>query len=222
MFAHREYIMFTGIIEGMGEVASLDRKRTNASAMLMRVKLGKSSKGIRIGESIAINGVCLTVIKAGNGYADFELIGETMKKTNMGELEIGSRVNIERSLRLGDRIDGHFVLGHVDGVGIISKIIKRKDEVSLWIDLPEVLSGYAVKKGAIAVDGISLTVVDATKNRFSVSLIPHTLLVTNLRSKRVGNRLNIEADMLMRYVLSQMSAMRGRRLDDFQDRDSRI
>jgi riboflavin synthase len=194
--------MFTGIIAGMGEVTKLDRERANASAMLMRVKLGKSSKGIRIGDSIAINGVCLTVTRTRDGDVDFELIGETMKKTTMGDLRVGSEVNIERSLRLGDRLDGHFVFGHVDGVGKISNIIKRKDEVQVWIGLPETLSGYAVKKGSIAVEGVSLTIVEATKDRFSVSLIPHTLQVTNLGLKRVGDRVNIEADMLMRYVLS--------------------
>ena len=116
-------------------------------------------------------------------------------------LKVGGIVNIERSLKAGERLEGHFVLGHVDGVGIIKKILKKPKEVQVWFELPKKLSKYVVKKGSIAVDGISLTVVDIKNNLASVSLIPHTIEVTNFKTKKVGDKLNIETDILGKYIL---------------------
>jgi riboflavin synthase len=129
------------------------------------------------------------------------MIEETTKKTDLGNLQIGGIVNIERSLKAGDRLDGHFVLGHVDGVAIIKKIIKKPKEVQIWFEIPKKLLKYVVKKGSIALDGISLTVVDIKKNIASVSLIPHTIEVTNFHTKKIGDKLNIETDILGKYIL---------------------
>jgi len=123
------------------------------------------------------------------------------KKTDLGNLKVGGIVNIERSLKAGDRLEGHFVLGHVDGVGIIKKILKKSKEVQVWFEVPKKLSKYVVKKGSIAVDGISLTVVDIKNTLASVSIIPHTIEVTNFQTKKVGDKVNIETDILGKYIL---------------------
>lgn len=193
--------MFTGIVEGIGTIKEISTKTKNRSAIQMTVNLGKNSKGLKIGQSVALNGVCLTAIKVDKSNCIFEMIEETTKKTDLGNLKVGGIVNIERSLKAGERLEGHFVLGHVDGVGIIKKILKKPKEVQVWFELPKKLSKYVVKKGSIAVDGISLTVVDIKNNLASVSLIPHTIEVTNFKTKKVGDKLNIETDILGKYIL---------------------
>ena len=193
--------MFTGIVEGIGKVEKIDKTTKNRSAIQMTVDLGKNAKGLKIGQSVALNGVCLTVTKKSQNKCDFEMIDETTKKTDLGNLKQGSIVNIERSLKAGDRLEGHFVLGHVDGTGIIKKIQKKPKEVQLWFEIPKTLSKYVVKKGSIAMDGISLTVVDIKKNLASVCLIPHTLQVTNFKTKKIGDKVNIETDILGKYIL---------------------
>lgn len=195
--------MFTGIIEGIGKVEKIEQSTSNRSAIKMTVDLGKYSKGLKVGQSIALNGVCLTVTNLNNNKCNFEIIDETTKKTDLGNLKKGSIVNIERSLKAGDRLEGHFVLGHVDGVGIIKKIEKKPKEVQVWFEIPKNLARYVVKKGSIAIDGISLTVVDVKKNLVSVCLIPHTVDVTNFHSKKIGDKVNIETDILGKYILKQ-------------------
>jgi riboflavin synthase len=167
----------------------------------MIVDLGKHGKGLKIGQSVALNGVCLTVTKLSKTGCTFEMIEETTKKTDLGNLKVGGIVNIERSLKTGDRLEGHFVLGHVDGVGIIKKIEKNPKEVQVWFEVPKSLSKYVVKKGSIAMDGISLTVVDVKKNLASVCLIPHTIEITNFKTKNIGDKVNIETDILGKYIL---------------------
>ncbi len=193
--------MFTGIVEGIGTIEEISTKTKNRSAIQMTVNLGKNSKGLKIGQSVALNGVCLTAIKVDKSNCIFEMIEETTKKTDLGNLKVGGIVNIERSLKAGERLECHFVLGHVDGVGIIKKILKKPKEVQVWFELPKKLSKYVVKKGSIAVDGISLTIVDIKNNLASVSLIPHTIEVTNFKTKKVGDKLNIETDILGKYIL---------------------
>lgn len=195
--------MFTGIIEGLGSIVMFDKKTSNRSAAKMKIKLDKIAKGLKVGDSVAINGVCLTAINISKGITEFEMIGETIKKTNLGSLERGDRVNIERSLKVGERLEGHFVLGHVDGVGILSRIEKQVNQVQIWIKIPKELSKYVIKKGSITVDGISLTIVDKLKDQFSVSIIPHTMQVTNLGYKKIGDKVNIETDILGKYILSE-------------------
>jgi len=195
--------MFTGIIEGLGSIVMFDKKTSNRSAAKMKIKLDKIAKGLKVGDSVAINGVCLTAVNISKGITEFEMIGETIKKTNLGSLERGDRVNIERSLKVGERLEGHFVLGHVDGVGILSKIEKQTNQVQIWIKIPKELSKHVIKKGSITIDGISLTIVDKLKDQFSVSIIPHTMQVTNLGYKKIGDKVNIETDILGKYILSE-------------------
>jgi len=193
--------MFTGIIVGTGKVIKLDQKTKNRSAIQMTVNLGKYAKGLKIGQSVAINGVCLSATKISNNNCIFEMIDETTKKTDLGNVKAGSTVNVERSLKVGDRLEGHFVLGHIDGVATIIKIEKKPKEVKIWFKIPKKLTKYVVKKGSIALDGISLTLVDVKKDIASVCLIPHTINVTNFKSKKIGDKLNIETDVLGKYVL---------------------
>jgi riboflavin synthase len=193
--------MFTGIIEGIGKIEKISKNTKNRSAIQMTVNLGKHAKGLKIGQSIALNGVCLTATKLSKSNCIFEMIEETTLKTDLGNLKPGDIVNIERSLKTGDRLEGHFVLGHVDGVGIIKKIQNKPKEVQVWFEIPKKLSKYVVKKGSIAVDGISLTVVDVKNNLASVCLIPHTIEITNFKTKNVGDKLNIETDILGKYIL---------------------
>jgi len=193
--------LFTGIVEGIGKVKKITKATKNRSAIQMIVDLGKHGKGLKIGQSVALNGVCLTVTKLSKMGSTFEMIEETTKKTDLGNLKVGGIVNIERSLKAGNRLEGHFVLGHVDGVGIIKKIEKKPKEVQIWFEVPKSLSKYVVKKGSIAMDGISLTVVDVKKNLASVCLIPHTIEVTNFKTKDIGDKVNIETDILGKYIL---------------------
>ena len=193
--------MFTGIIEGIGKIEKISKNTKNRSAIQMTVNLGKHAKGLKIGQSVALNGVCLTATKLSKSNCIFEMIEETTLKTDLGNLKSGDIVNIERSLKTGDRLEGHFVLGHVDGVGTIKKIQNKPKEVQVWFEVPKELSKYVVKKGSIAVDGISLTVVDIKNNLASVCLIPHTIEITNFKTKNVGDKLNIETDILGKYIL---------------------
>ena len=193
--------MFTGIIEGVGTIEKINQNTKNRSAFQMIVNLGKHSKGLKVGQSIALNGVCLSATKISKNKCNFEMIDETIKRTDLGNLMKGSKVNIERSLKVGDRMEGHFVLGHVDGVGTITKITKKPKEVKVWLEVPNKLAKYIVKKGSITIDGISLTVVEKNKNLASVCLIPQTIKITNFRTKNVGDKVNIETDILGKYIL---------------------
>ena len=195
--------MFTGIIQGIGKIEKISKNTKNRSAFQMTVDLGKHAKGLKVGQSVALNGVCLSATKILKNKCDFEMIDETIKQTDLGNLVPGATVNIERSLKVGDRMEGHFVLGHVDGVGIIKKIEKKPKEIKVWFEVPKKLIKFVVKKGSIAIDGISLTVVDVTKNNASVCLIPHTIKITNFQSKKVGDKINIETDILGKYILKQ-------------------
>ena len=195
--------MFTGIVEGIGTVNKISKNTKNRSAIEMTIDLGKQVKGLKVGQSVALNGVCLTATKLTKSKCLFEMIEETTKKTDLGNLKVGGVVNIERSLKMGDRLEGHFVLGHVDGVGVIKKILKKPKEVQVYFEVPKNLAKYVVKKGSIAIDGISLTVVDIKKTLASVSLIPHTIEITNFHTKKVGDKVNIETDILGKYILNQ-------------------
>ena len=195
--------MFTGIVEGVGTVNKISKITKNRSAIEMTIDLGKQVKGLKIGQSVALNGVCLTATKISKSKCIFEMIEETTKKTDLGNLKVGGVVNIERSLKVGDRLEGHFVLGHVDGVAIIKKILKKPKEVQVYFEVPKNLAKYIVKKGSITIDGISLTVVDIKKTLAYVSLIPHTIEITNFHTKKVGDKVNIETDILGKYILKQ-------------------
>ena len=195
--------MFTGVVEGIARVKSISKSRKGANSVI-RVTLGKLGRGLKIGDSVCVSGACLTVTKLSKGEADFELVAETIHRTSFGSLKAGDFVNIERSLRVGDRLEGHFVLGHVDGTGTVDEIIQLPAETKLWIKLDNSLAKSVVPKGSIAIDGVSLTLVDVEGSRISVSLIPHTLTVTTLGERSLGDRVNIEADILGKYVVQNL------------------
>ena len=195
--------MFTGIVKGVGMVTSVSKSKSGAENII-RVRLGKFGRGLKKGDSVCINGACLTATNLSKGEAEFEMVSETIRRTNLGQTKPGEMVNIERSLRVGDRLEGHFVLGHVDGTGVIEDIQKMSSETTIWIKLDEWLTKSVVPKGSIAVDGVSLTLVGVEGDRVSVSLIPHTLKATTLGMKRRGDRVNIETDILGKYVMTNL------------------
>ncbi len=194
--------MFTGIIEGTGIIKSTvkitDTKR-NADSRI-GIDLGKLNRGSQVGDSVSVNGACLTITRIMKNIAYFEVVKETIKRTSLGMLQIGDYVNLERSLRLNDRIEGHIVLGHIDGVGRIEDIVKNPSGTKLFIKVNKEIAKFLVSKGSVAVDGISFTVVDISKNNFSIALVPHTLSITTFKSKSKGDKVNIEVDILSKYV----------------------
>lgn len=194
--------MFTGIVEGTGIVKSISKiKAANRTAdKRIEIDLGKLSKGLREGDSVSINGTCLTATSILKNTAFFEVVKETTKRTSLGLLNAGDRVNLERSLRINDRIEGHIVLGHIDGIGKIEDIVKVPSETKVWIRVNKQIASLLVPKGSIAVDGISFTIVDVTDAAFSIALVPHTLAVTTFKSKKKGEKVNIEVDILSKYV----------------------
>jgi len=193
--------MFTGIISGTGTIKSITgSKRTSNSDRRIRLELGRVGKGLKIGDSVSVNGTCLTVIVLKKTAAEFEIVKETMDRTTLGSFKDGDSVNIERSLKLSDRFEGHIVLGHVDGVGEISDVIKFPAEIKMWIRVKgKEMMKYLVPKGSVTVDGISLTVVDVGKNKFSVALVPHTVSKTTIGTKVKGDTVNLELNILSKY-----------------------
>jgi riboflavin synthase len=194
--------MFTGIISGTGTIKSImGSKRTSNSDRRIRLELGRVGKGLKIGDSVSVNGTCLTVIVLKKTAAEFEIVKETMDRTTLGSFKDGDSVNIERSLKLSDRFEGHIVLGHVDGVGEISDVIKFPAEIKMWIRVKgKEMMKYLVPKGSVTVDGISLTVVDVGKYKFSVALVPHTVSKTTIGTKVRGDTVNLEFDILSKYL----------------------
>jgi riboflavin synthase len=190
--------MFTGLVEGRGTVHQLQRED---SAIRLGVSVPESmAGGCEIGDSVAINGCCLTVVDFDDRVWAFQAGDETLSKTNLGRLAVGNPVNLERSLPAGGRLGGHFVQGHVDGVGEIVSLGLDGEWATLWVKVPEALARQMVAKGSVTVDGISLTIVEVTRDRFSIALIPHTLDVTTLGVRKAGDAVNIETDILGKYV----------------------
>ncbi|MFI8996554.1 riboflavin synthase [Streptomyces sp. NPDC053542] len=189
--------MFTGIVEELGEVVSVE-ELTDASRFRLRGPL--VTEGAKHGDSIAVNGVCLTVVETENGEFTADVMAETLKRSSLGALEKGSRVNLERPMALGGRLGGHLVQGHVDGTGTIAERTPGEHWEIVKIALPDGLARYVVEKGSITVDGVSLTVVEAGADYFTISLIPTTLDLTTLGIKQVGDPVNLEVDVLAKYV----------------------
>lgn len=189
--------IFTGIIEETGTINRIDR---GINSSRINIKARTVLEGTKIGDSIAINGVCLTVTSLGNSHFTADIMAETLAKTNLGQLSGGQPVNLERAVRLGDRMGGHLVQGHVDGIGFIAEQKKMDIATILRIKAEQDLLGYVVKKGSIAIDGISLTVVDVLADSFTISLIPHTSANTTLGYKKPGDSVNLETDIIGRYV----------------------
>jgi riboflavin synthase len=189
--------MFTGIIEVLGRVEELCREGTSARLVVRAPELVAD---LRIGDSVAVNGVCLTVTECRDGRLGFDAVAETLEKTALGELQVGSEVNLERAMRAGGRLDGHIVQGHVDGTGTVRSLEQSGEDVRLTIDCEGEFAELLVEKGSVAIEGVSLTVVDVEPRGFDVALIPHTLSVTTLGGLAPGRRVNLEADVLGKYV----------------------
>lgn len=189
--------MFTGLVEELGKVKAIEK---GAKSVRITIAAKKVLEDVKLGDSIAVNGTCLTAVAYDASQFTADVMPETVNKTVLAHLKPGDLVNLERTLRLGDRFGGHMVSGHVDSVGTI--IAKDQNDIAIIVKIrvtPET-SRYIIKKGSIAIDGISLTVVEATDNWFSVSLIPHTAKLTTLGYKRVGDAVNLETDIIGKYV----------------------
>ncbi len=196
--------MFTGLIEGMGRVVALIDE---PAGLRLRIRPPRDiaasepdKEAVRLGDSVAVNGCCLTVIEADQEAWSFQAGAETLSRTNLGPLAVGDDVNLERSLRLGDRMGGHIVQGHVDGTATVLRIEHQDEWITMWFRTAPSLTLQMVSKGSVAVDGVSLTLVEVTDNTFSIALIPHTLKVTTLGRRQVGDVVNIETDLLGKYV----------------------
>jgi riboflavin synthase len=195
--------MFTGIVEELGEVASVD-------ATVLAVRGPLVATDIRHGDSVAVNGVCLTVVDCTDGIVTFDVMGETLRRSSLGALRPGAGVNLERAATLGSRLGGHLVQGHVDGVGTILAREPADQWEVMRFALPPELARYVVEKGSIAVDGVSLTVMAVTAETFSVGLIPTTLKATVLGAKAVGDPVNLEVDVIAKYVEKMLGERHGR------------
>ncbi|MFJ4850266.1 MULTISPECIES: riboflavin synthase [unclassified Streptomyces] len=189
--------MFTGIVEELGDVVAVE-DLGDASRFRLRGPL--VTEGAKHGDSIAVNGVCLTVVETGEGEFTADVMAETLKRSSLGALRAGGKVNLERPMALGGRLGGHLVQGHVDGTGAIVERVPAEHWEIVRISLPQELSRYVVEKGSITVDGISLTVVEAGPDSFTVSLIPTTLGLTTLGFKQPGDPVNLEVDVIAKYV----------------------
>jgi len=198
--------MFTGLIETIGTVVASARR---GASLRLRADLGGAAEGVRPGDSIALNGVCQTVCAVDGTVAEFDSVAETLARTTVADWRPGTRVNVERSLSPGDRLGGHFVAGHVDGVGRVVENGEGKGGWRLRIEAPESLLPEIAPKGSIAVDGVSLTVVEATAEGVSVALIPTTLRETTLGSMASGDRVNLETDLLAKYVRRALAHLAG-------------
>ncbi len=200
--------MFTGLVETLATVREVSADGTGTLLSIVEPTIAKD---LPLGASVAVNGVCLTVVAADAESFSFQAGPETLRLTNLGELRAGMSVNLERSLRLGDRLGGHFVQGHVDGIGRIARRERQADWETVWFSCSPDLTRMMIRKGSITVDGISLTLVDVEPDRFSVALIPHTLAMTTLGYKQVGDTVNLEIDMFAKYVFKclevQLSAL---------------
>ena len=196
--------MFTGLVEAMGVVARIAAEGAGTRIVLTEPRLAADSK---LGDSIAISGVCLTVVAQGPDSLAFEAGPETLTRTNLGELRVGDRVNLERALAVGDRLGGHIVQGHVDGMGRIAKRDRQGDWETIWFSCSPNLTRAMVPKGSITVDGVSLTLVEVAADRFSVALIPHTLAATTLGTKPVGASVNLETDLISKHVVKYLEGL---------------
>ncbi len=189
--------MFTGIIESIGCVSGVQLESDFARIVVEAPDL---VQGTRLGDSVAVNGTCLTVVEIEGSHLSFDAVRETLERTNLGELRSDSRVNLERALRADGRLDGHIVQGHIDGTGRVVRVEQRGEDVRFIVDCDSSFADLLVEKGSVAIDGVSLTVVTVEKHGFDVVLIPHTLLETTLGDREPGQRLNLEADILGKYV----------------------
>ncbi len=199
--------MFTGLIEEVGTVAGIRRK---GGTLRLTVRASLVLENLKKGESIAVNGVCLTVTDCSSRFFSVDVVSETLKRTALAGLRMAGKVNLERAVKAGERLGGHLVSGHIDGVGEIKGKIKQGNNFTLKIAISQELTKYLIPQGSIAVDGISLTVVESDRDSFTVAIIPHTAGVTALGFKAVGAYVNIEIDSLSKYVEKLMSSKKDK------------
>jgi riboflavin synthase len=198
--------VFTGIIRERGRVAAVDR---TGDAIRLRLEAPETAAQVAIGDSVAVNGVCLTAVAVEDGALAFDAIPETLRRSSLGRLGPGDEVNVEPALRVGDPLGGHYVQGHVDGVGRVRSAAPAGDDVVLSIDAPPELLRYLVEKGSVTVEGVALTVTAIDEEGFSVALVPHTLAQTTLASLAVGDAVNLEVDVLAKYVERLLPGLRS-------------
>jgi riboflavin synthase len=196
--------MFTGLVECLGKVREVS---PDGAGTRLRIEEAAIARDLPLGASVAVNGVCLTVVAVEEPIFAFQAGPETLRLTNLGELRPGMQVNLERPLKLGDRLDGHIVQGHVDGIGRIERRERQADWETVWFTCASERTRQMIRKGSIAIDGVSLTLVDVGDGRFSVALIPHTLAVTTLGFKQPGDSVNLEIDMFAKYVFKCLAQM---------------
>jgi riboflavin synthase len=195
--------MFTGIIEGLGRVVEV---RSSGQGNRLTVEAGFDISGTRVGDSIAVSGACLTAVRISARRFEVDVSPETLARTTLGAAHVGERVNLERALRLSDRLDGHLVMGHIDGTGVMDGREAAGNAVIVAVAVPAAFTRYMILKGSVAVDGISLTINSLEPDRFTVSIIPHTAGLTTIGFKQKGERVNIETDMIGKYVEKFLSA----------------
>jgi riboflavin synthase len=193
--------MFTGLVQSLAEVADVVAEPPGVRLVIRERRLASITK---VGDSVALNGCCLTVVAVEGERLSFQAGEETLSRTNLGELVAGHVVNVEPSLRSGDLVGGHFVMGHIDAVGTVDRREDDRQWCTMWFRAPRPQMKQMASKGSIAVDGVSLTLVDVDGDRFSVALIPHTLATTTLGRRTVGDRVNLETDVLAKYVEQQL------------------
>ncbi len=196
--------MFTGIIETMGELIAIERE---GDITHLRVRAPDVAEGLAIGDSVANNGVCLTVTSSAEGVMNFDAIQETLDKTSLGSLNVGDAINLERAMAADGRFGGHIVQGHVDTTGQVRAFEKQGDDVRLHIQTPEDFAELLVPKGSVTISGVSLTVVDVVKDGFDVALIPVTMRDTTLGALQIGDPVNLEADVIGKYVQRYLARM---------------
>lgn len=192
--------MFTGLVEGLGRVVSLTPDAVSLTLKIEAPADLPEVDTVRLGDSIALNGCCLTVVSIDGHSWSFQAGSETLSRTNLGKLEVGDVVNVERSVQVGSRLGGHFVQGHVDALGTVAAIDREGEWVFMSFRVPASLTRQMVEKGSITVDGVSLTLVKVTTDTFQIALIPHTLQVTTLGRRAIGDPVNIETDILGKYI----------------------
>jgi riboflavin synthase len=198
--------MFTGIIRERGRVAAVEQGGGNVR---LRLEAPLTAAQVAIGDSVAVNGVCLTAVTVEDGALAFDAVPETLRRSSLGRLEPGDEVNVEPALRVGDPLGGHYVQGHVDGVGRIRSADPVGDDVIMWVDAAPELLRYLVEKGSVTVEGVALTVTEVDEQGFAVALVPHTLAETTLASLAAGDAVNLEVDVLAKYVERLLPGLRS-------------
>ena len=193
--------MFTGLVQSLAEVAAIEPEGPGVRLVVREPTVATKAT---VGDSVAVNGCCLTVVEISDEKISFQAGEETLLRTNLSELRSGAQVNLEASLRVGDQLGGHYVTGHIDAVGTLDERRDDADWSTMWFWVPAILMRQIASKGSVAVDGVSLTVVEVEPERFSVALIPHTLAMTTLGTRSAGDRVNIETDVLAKYVERQL------------------